>query len=389
MQSGVPQNSLWAEDSVGIATPISQFFDEPLQLRSGKVLPSYNLVYETYGELNSDKSNAVLICHALSGDHHVAGYHSTDDKKPGWWDSFIGSGRVIDTSKFFVICNNNIGGCSGSTGPSSINPDIGKPYGPDFPVVTIEDWVKTQALLLDSMGIKTLAAVIGGSMGGMQALQWAIDYPHRVKNSVVIAAAPKLSTQNIAFNDVARKAIMSDPNFAEGRYYENEKKPDQGLMLARMLGHITYLSDEALKDKFGRDIREGELKFHYDTEFEIEKYLRYQGEKFVGSFDANTYLLMTKALDYFDPARLHDDDLREALAHVTCDFFVASFTSDWRFNPSRSMEIVKALIDDRKNVSYLEVEAPHGHDGFLMDVPVYMQGLRSYLDRVAAKVGAE
>ncbi len=389
MQSGVPHNSSWAEDSVGIVTPITQSFDQPLQLKSGKVLSSYKIVYETYGELNREKSNAVLICHALSGDHHVAGYHSTDDKKPGWWDSFIGPGRVIDTSKFFVICTNNIGGCSGSTGPSSINPSSGMPYGPDFPVVTIEDWVKTQALLLDVIGINSLAAVIGGSMGGMQALQWAIDYPHRVKNSVVIAAAPKLSTQNIAFNDVARKAIMSDPNFAEGRYYENDKKPDQGLMLARMLGHITYLSDEALKDKFGRDIREGELKFHFDTEFEIEKYLRYQGEKFVGNFDANTYLLMTKALDYYDPARLHDDDLCAALAHVTCDFFVASFTSDWRFNPSRSMEIVKALIDDRKNVSYLEIEAPHGHDGFLMDVPVYMQGLRSYLDRVAAKVGGE
>lgn len=376
-------------DSVGIVTPISQSFDQPLQLKGGKVLPGYNLVYETYGKLNAEKSNAVLICHALSGDHHVAGYHSTDDKKAGWWDSFIGPGRVIDTGKFFVICSNNIGGCSGSTGPSSINPKTNKPYGPDFPVVTIEDWVKTQAILLDSMGIETLAAVIGGSMGGMQALQWAIDYPQRVKNSVVIAAASKLSTQNIAFNDVARKAIMSDPNFAEGRYYENEKKPDQGLMLARMLGHITYLSDEALKDKFGRDIREGELKFHFDTEFEIEKYLRYQGEKFVGSFDANTYLIMTKALDYYDPARKYGDNLAKALEHVSCDFFVASFTSDWRFNPSRSMEIVKALIDDRKNVSYIEVETPHGHDGFLMDVPVYMQGLRSYLDRVAAKVGGE
>ncbi len=376
-------------DSVGIVTPISQFFDKPLQLKSGKVLKSYNLVYETYGELNSDKSNAVLICHALSGDHHVAGYHSTNDKKPGWWDSFIGPGRVIDTNKFFVICSNNLGGCSGSTGPSSINPDTNKPYGPDFPVITIEDWVKSQALLIDNLGIDTLAAIIGGSMGGMQALQWAIDYPSRVKNCAVIAAAPKLSTQNIAFNEVARKAIMSDPNFAEGRYYDKEVKPNQGLMLARMLGHITYLSDEALKDKFGRDLREGEFKFHFDTEFEIENYLKYQGEKFVGNFDANTYLLMTKALDYFDPARLYDDDLAKAISHVSCDFFVASFTSDWRFDPSRSMEIVKALIDERKNVSYLEVEAPHGHDGFLMDVPVYMKAFQAYLDKVVVKTGGE
>ncbi len=374
-------------DSVGIVTPISQFFDEPLQLKSGKVLKSYNLVYETYGELNADKSNAVLICHALSGDHHVAGYHSHNDKKAGWWDSFIGPGRVIDTNKFFVICSNNLGGCSGSTGPSSINPETEKPYGPDFPVVTVEDWVNSQALLIDSLGIQTLAAVIGGSMGGMQAMQWAIDYPKRVKNCVVIAAAPRLSTQNIAFNEVARKAIMSDPNFAEGRYYDKDEKPNQGLMLARMLGHITYLSDEALKDKFGRDLREGDFKFHFETEFEIENYLKYQGEKFVGNFDANTYLLMTRALDYFDPARPYDDDLDKALSHVTCDFFVASFTSDWRFDPSRSLEIVKALIDERKSVSYLEVEAPHGHDGFLMDVPVYMNGLRAYLDRAAAKLG--
>lgn len=394
MQNTPQQNATESTDSktvdaigaLGIVTPSKWCYEDTFTLRSGKTLKGFELVYETYGELNKDKSNAILICHALSGDHHVAGYHSQNEKKPGWWDSFIGPGKTIDTNRFFVVCSNNLGGCAGSTGPSSINPETGEPFGLDFPVVTVEDWVKSQALFSDYLGIQKWAAIVGGSMGGMQSLRWAIDYPDRLLHSVVIAAAPKLSTQNIAFNDVARKAILSDPNFADGHYYTKETKPENGLMLARMLGHITYLSDDALKDKFGRDLRDGQIKFNYETEFEIENYLHYQGKKFVGFFDANTYLLMTKALDYFDPASEFEGDLAKALSHVKAGFFVASFTSDWRFDPSRSREIVKALLDNRKNVSYLEVQADHGHDGFLMRIPEYMDGLGAYLNRVADKI---
>ncbi len=374
------------DNSVGIITPTTWRHEDLFTLKSGKSLPEFELAYETYGTLNTKKSNAILICHALSGDHHVAGYHATHDKKPGWWDNFIGPGKIIDTNHFFVVCSNNLGGCSGSTGPSSINPTTGVQYGLDFPIVTVEDWVNSQALLSDFLGISKWAAVIGGSMGGMQALSWAIDFPERLSHSIVIAAAPKLSTQNIAFNDVARKAILSDPNFAGGHYYSNQEKPEQGLMLARMLGHITYLSDDALKDKFGRNLRDGEIKFNYDTEFEIENYLHYQGKKFVGFFDANTYLLMTKALDYYDPASATAGSLSNALAKVTAKFFIASFTSDWRFDPKRSREIVKALLDNRKDVCYLEIKADYGHDGFLMSIPQYMNGLSAYMNRIKNEV---
>jgi homoserine O-acetyltransferase len=374
-------------DSVGLVTPHKLRFDEPLQLDCGRILPSYELVYETYGELNADHSNAVLICHALSGDHHAAGYHSLEDRKPGWWENCIGPGKPIDTNHFFVVCPNNLGGCKGSTGPMSINPEKNKPYGPDFPIVTVRDWVRSQARLADALGIEQWAAVIGGSLGGMQALQWSIDEPERIRHAVVIAAAPKLSAQNIGFNEVARQAIMSDPDFHEGHYYEYHTIPRRGLALARMLGHITYLSDEAMRAKFGRELREGKLNFGFDVEFQVESYLRYQGQAFVEQFDANTYLLMTKALDYFDPAADYDNDLSKAMAHARAEFMVMSFTSDWRFAPERSREIVKALLDSRKTVSYAEIEAHQGHDAFLMPIKDYIATFHAYMARVRGSGG--
>lgn len=372
-------------DSVGLVTPKTQHFDNPLTLDCGRVLSQYDLIYETYGELNPAGNNAILICHALSGDHHAAGYHSMDDRKPGWWDTAIGPGKPIDTTQFFVVCLNNLGGCKGSSGPSTINPDTGKPWGPDFPIVTVRDWVESQARLADTLGIEQWAAVIGGSLGGMQVLQWAIDYPDRLRHAVVIAAAPNLTAQNIAFNEVVRQALRSDPDFHDGHYYEHGVVPAQGLKIARMLGHITYLSDDAMRKKFGRELREGKISFGFDVEFQVESYLRYQGESFVERFDANTYLLMTKALDYFDPAAAHDGDLSAALAGVKASSLVISFTSDWRFSPERSREIVKALLDGDKTVSYSEVEAHHGHDAFLIPIPHYFDVFRSYMGRVAGE----
>ena len=363
-------------------TPEILKVDTPLTLTSGAVLPSYELIYETYGELNADKSNAILICHALSGDHHVAGVDANG--KPGWWDGYIGPGKAVDTNNFFVVCSNNLGGCRGSTGPTSLNPETGKAYGPDFPIVTCEDWVKSQNELRKHLGVDVWAAMIGGSMGGMQVLQWAIDYPDKLKHALVIAAAPKLSAQNIAFNEVARRAIMSDPDFRDGRFLEHETLPKQGLSLARMLGHLTYLSDDMMGSKFGRELREDKLQYNYDVEFQVESYLRYQGEKFATkmNFDANTYLLMTKALDYFDPAAAYNHDLSKALAKATAKFLVVSFTSDWRFSPSRSHEIVKALLDNDASVSYAEVESQHGHDAFLLPNDHYHGVFATYMDRV-------
>ncbi len=363
-------------------------FEQPLELDCGRTLPSYELVYETYGELNADASNAILVCHALSGDHHAAGYHAADERKPGWWDACIGPGKPLDTNRFFVVCSNNLGGCRGSSGPVSTNPETGTPYGADFPMVTVPDWVRSQARLAEGLGITQWAAVVGGSLGGMQALQWAIDFPERVRHAVVIAAAPKLSAQNIAFNEVARQAILQDPEFYEGRYAEYGVVPRRGLSLARMLGHITYLSEDAMRAKFGRELREGKINFNYDVEFEVESYLRYQAENFVNHFDANTYLLMTRALDYFDPASTHDDNLAAALKHVTASFLVLSFTSDWRFPSNRSREIVRALQDGNKRVTYSEIEAPQGHDSFLMPIPIYRDLLRAYMARVAGEVSA-
>ncbi|MEN6670008.1 homoserine O-acetyltransferase [Psychrobacter sp. B38] len=437
---------------MGIVTPQVFHFAEPLTLECNRTLPSFDLIIETYGTLNSDKSNAVLICHALSGSHHAAGFHSSDDKKAGWWDNMIGPNKSIDTNQFYVVCVNNIGSCFGSTGPTSINPDSDHSegstsnkhsdspvYGPDFPLVTIKDWVKTQAMLSDRLGIDVWHAVVGGSMGGMQALQWSVDYPDRLKRCVVIASTPKLSAQNIAFNEVARQSILSDPDFKDGRYLQAGTYPRRGLILARMVGHITYLTDDAMKAKFGRDLKSGKFMYGYDVEFQVESYLRYQGERFSENFDANTYLLMTKALDYFDPTRDYssaqsevtessidqplkqpldqsiaeslnatktvsqdalDDDLavitdninnsehnrqqelsalKAAFAHTQCQYLVVSFTTDWRFAPERSQEIVDALMATGKPVNYINVDAPHGHDSFLFDIPRYMGAVKGFL----------
>jgi homoserine O-acetyltransferase/O-succinyltransferase len=369
-------------NSVGIVKAQVAHFNKPLTLQSGAVLPQYHLAYETYGELNASKSNAVLICHALSGNHHVAGRYTEDDKYPGWWDNLIGPGRPLDTNKFFVIGLNNLGGCHGSSGPSSVNPLTDRPYSATFPVVTVEDWVESQARLLDYLGIEQLAAVIGGSLGGMQALQWNIAFPERVRHAFVIASAPNLTAQNMAFNEVARQAIITDPEFYEGDYYNHGTVPRRGLRIARMLGHITYLSDDVMGEKFGRKLRHGELKYGFDVEFEMESYLRYQGDKFAGEFDANTYLRMTRALDYFDPAKAYAGDLSQALRKATAKFIVISFTTDWRFSPGRSREIVQALLDNALPVKYAEVTSAHGHDAFLMPDPHYHDIMRAYLEQV-------
>jgi len=365
-----------------VVSPQKASFDRPLHLRSGAVIDRYELAYETYGSLNSTRSNAVLVCHALNASHHVAGIYADDPKNLGWWDNLVGPGKPVDTRRFFVVGVNNLGGCHGSTGPVSINPDTGRPWGADFPVVTVEDWVEAQARLADHLGIERFALTMGGSLGAMQALQWTMSHPQRVRHALVVAAAPKLSAQNIAFNEVARQAIMTDPDFHGGNFYAHQTVPRRGLRLARMIGHITYLSDDAMAEKFGRALRTGALKFNFDVEFEIESYLRYQGDKFSDYFDANTYLRITKALDYYDPAAEYGGDLSKALARAVAKFLVVSFTSDWRFSPARSREIVKALVDNRLDVSYAEIDAPHGHDAFLMDDPRYHDLIRAYLDNI-------
>ncbi len=374
-----------------IAKPQSMHFDAVLPLQSGASIRSYSLSYETYGTLNADKSNAVLICHALNASHHVAGVYEGQDKSEGWWDNMIGPGKPVDTNKFFVIGVNNLGSCFGSTGPMHVNPETGKVYGADFPVVTVEDWVNAQARLLDGLGIQTLAAVMGGSLGGMQALSWTLQYPQRVRHAVVVASAPNLNAENIAFNEVARRAIVTDPDFHGGHFYEHGVIPKRGLRIARMIGHITYLSDDVMNEKFGRELRSavgGAVRESYqyttqDIEFQIESYLRYQGDKFSEYFDANTYLLITRALDYFDPARAFGGDLSRALAVAQCKFLLVSFSTDWRFSPQRSREIVKALLDNRRDVSYAEIDAPHGHDAFLLDDPRYMGVVSSYFDSIS------
>lgn len=370
-------------DCVGIVKPQVQVFDSPLELVCGRELPRFQLVYETYGELNATRSNALLVCHALSGHHHAAGYNSLEDRKPGWWDVCIGPGKPIDTNRFFVVSPNNLGGCHGSTGPTSIDPETGRIYGPDFPSITVKDWVTTQAMLADALAIPSWAVVIGGSLGGMQAMQWAIDIPQRIKHAVMIAAAPRLSAQNIAFNEIARQAILSDPEFHGGRYLEKGTIPTAGLMLARMLGHVTYQSDDGLRDKFGREVKSGDLSLGLDVEFQVESYLHYQGRSFSESFDANTYLLMTHALDYFDPAREHGDDLAAALSLAQCRFFAASFTTDWRFASARTREIVDALVVAGRDVVSVEIDCPHGHDAFLLPVPRYVDALTAYLSYAA------
>ncbi len=370
------------ENSIGIVAPSWFRSEAPIVLKSGDELPGFGLIYETYGTLNPAASNAVLVCHALSGGHHVAGVYADNPKNLGWWDNLVGPGKPLDTNKFFVVGVNNLGGCYGSTGPLSINPKTGKRFGADFPLVTVEDWVLAQARLADHLGIGTWAAVIGGSLGGMQALEWSLQFPERVRHVVAIASAPKLSAQNIAFNEVARQAILSDPEFYGGHYAEHGVVPRNGLRLARMIGHITYLSDDQMNDKFGRQMRNEEHQFSYDIDFEIESYLRYQGDKFAGFFDANTYLLTTKALDYFDPAYAYDGDLTAALARAKADFFIASFSTDWRFSPARSREIVFALLHNRRRVTYAEIDCDAGHDSFLLDDAHYHAVLRAYLENI-------
>jgi homoserine O-acetyltransferase len=373
-----------------IAESQSMLFEAPLPLQSGATIRGYSLSYETYGTLNADKSNAVLVCHALNASHHVAGVYADQPKNLGWWDNMIGPGKSLDTDRFFVIGVNNLGSCFGSTGPMHVNPDTGRVYGADFPVVTVEDWVNAQARLLDALGIEQLAAVMGGSLGGMQALSWTLQYPERVKHAVVVASAPNLNAENIAFNEVARRAIVTDPDFHNGHFYAQGVVPKRGLGIARMIGHITYLSDDVMNEKFGRELREAVTHnatgYKYSTqevEFQIESYLRYQGDKFSEYFDANTYLLITRALDYFDPARAYGGDLSKALARASCKFLMVSFSTDWRFSPARSREMVKALLDNRRDVSYAEIDAPHGHDAFLLEDPRYLNVVRSYFDNMA------
>jgi len=368
-------------------TPQSMSFAAPLALRSGASLGDYTLAYETYGTLNADRSNAVLVCHALNASHHVAGRYAGQPKSEGWWDNMIGPGKAVDTDRFFVIGINNLGSCFGSTGPMHVNPATGRIYGADFPVVTVEDWVDAQARLLDALGIDTLAAVMGGSLGGMQALSWTLQYPQRVRHAAVIASAPNLNAENIAFNEVARRAIVTDPDFHGGHFYEHGMVPKRGLRIARMIGHITYLSDDVMNEKFGRELREGMVRYTtQDIEFQIESYLRHQGDKFSEYFDANTYLLITRALDYFDPAGGHRGDLAAALARATAKFLLVSFTTDWRFSPARSREIVKALLDNRRSVSYAEIDAPHGHDAFLLDDVRYLGVVRAWFEGIAREL---
>jgi len=371
------------ENSVGVVAPQRLRFDEVMALKSGASLPGFDLVFETYGTLNAARSNAVLVCHALAGGHHVAGVYADDTKNVGWWENLVGPGKPLDTGKFFVVGVNNLGGCYGSTGPLSMNPQTGKRYGADFPMITVEDWVAAQARLADRLGVDTWAAVIGGSLGGMQALEWTLQFPDRIRHAMVIASAPKLSAQNIAFNEVARQAIISDPDFHGGHYGDFGVVPTNGLRLARMVGHITYLSDSQMGEKFGRQLRHGHPGFSYEVDFEIESYLRYQGDKFAGFFDANTYLMMTKALDYFDPAYAYGGDLSAALARAKAKFFVASFTTDWRFAPARSREIVFALLDNRRRVAYAEIDCDAGHDSFLLDDAHYHDLLRAYLENIS------
>ncbi len=376
--------------SIGTVTPQAMHFAEPLRLQSGAHLGDYTLMYETYGTLNADKSNAVLVCHALNASHHVAGTYADKPKSLGWWDNMVGPGKPLDTSRFFVIGVNNLGSCFGSTGPMHTNPATGKPYGASFPLLTVEDWVSAQARLADRLGIDCFAAVMGGSLGGMQALSWSILFPERLCHCIVIASTPKLSAQNIAFNDVARQAILTDPDYHGGDFYEHGVVPKNGLKVARMVGHITYLSNDDMAEKFGRRLRNvaetDEYGFDFGIDFEIESYLRYQGDKFSEYFDANTYLLITKALDYFDPARACGGDLTRALAGTRAQFLVASFSTDWRFAPERSREIVQALISNRRKVTYAEIDAPHGHDAFLLEDPRYLGVVRAYYDRIALEL---
>ena len=369
-------------NSIGIVKPKIFKCADPIKLSCGMTLDNYELIYETYGKLNKNKDNAVLVCHALSGNQHVAGRHKKTDKHPGWWDSVVGPGKPLNTNKFYVIGVNNLGGNEGSTGPKSINPKTKKVWGSSFPIITVEDWVKTQKTLINYLGIQRLSSVIGGSLGGMQALEWNLQFPNEVKNTIIIAAAPNLTAQNIAFNEVARQSIITDPDFQKGNFYTKKNKPKRGLRVARMLGHITYLSNDAMKSKFGRKKKNKDFQYNFNTEFEIESYLNYQGDKFAKEFDANTYIRMTKALDYYDPTKQNKKRLSAVFKKIKSKFLVISFTSDWRFSPSRSKEIVKSLLDNNINVSYAEISAESGHDAFLMSDNHYHEILNSFFKNI-------
>ncbi|CAA0117181.1 Homoserine O-succinyltransferase [BD1-7 clade bacterium] len=377
-------------DSVGLVKPQCLPVNQPLTLASGRVLESYDLVYETYGQLNAERSNAILICHALSGDAHAAGYHSQDDKKPGWWNNYIGPGKPIDTNRFYVVSPNNIGGCGGSTGPTSTNPASGKPFGPDFPHLRVRDWVESQRILMDHLNIQQWAAIVGGSLGGMQVMRWSLEYPDAMRHCVVIASSMHLTAQNIAFNETARQAIMSDNDFHDGHYYEKAVVPRLGLSLARMIGHLTYLSDNAMEEKFGRELSSGSFRLGQDSdlEFQVASYLKYQGEKFSTSFDANTYILMTRALDYFDLAREYGGDPVKAFSHANAAFLVISFSTDWRFSPQRSQDITNALIAAGKSVVYTDIESDFGHDAFLLKNPRYEKVFQNYMQHVHQELQA-
>ena len=369
-------------NSIGIVKPKIFKCADPIKLSCGMTLDNYELIYETYGKLNKNKDNAVLVCHALSGNQHVAGRHKKTDKHPGWWDSLVGPGKPLNTNKFFVIGVNNLGGNEGSTGPKSINPKTKKVWGSSFPIITVEDWVKTQKTLINYLGIQRLSSVIGGSLGGMQALEWNLQFPNEVKNTIIIAAAPNLTAQNIAFNEVARQSIITDPDFQKGNFYTKKNKPKRGLRVARMLGHITYLSNDAMKSKFGRKKKNKDFQYNFNTEFEIESYLNYQGDKFAQEFDANTYIRMTKALDYYDPTKQNKKKLSAVFKKIKSKFLVISFTSDWRFSPARSKEIVKSLLDNNIDVSYAEISAESGHDAFLMSDDHYHEILNSFFKNI-------
>lgn len=373
--------------SVGIvATQYANLFADgttSLTLDCEATLAPVRVAYETYGQLNADKSNAVLICHALSGNAHAAGRHRADERKAGWWDNYIGPGKPFDTNHYFVICSNNLGGCDGTTGPSSINPATGRPFGLTFPMITIADMTRLQKALMDYLEIPQLLAVAGGSMGGMIALQWALDYPEAMRAAIIIASTPRLSAQNIAFNAVARQAIMVDPHFNGGDYYGEEvPRPVNGLALARMIAHITYLSEKGLHGKFGRQLQDRkQLSYGFERDFAVESYLHYQGSSFVNKFDANTYLYITKAMDYFDPFP-DPETTAKRLQKVVARLLVISFDTDWRFDTSRSKELVKLLNWHRKNVTFEQFHSLHGHDAFLIDDPLYMESLGSFIKRL-------
>ncbi len=368
-------------DSVGIVQRQTIHFDTPLHLRSGATLESFTLAYETYGTLNVDKSNAILLCHALSGDAHVAGYHTDDPaERPGWWDDAVGPGKLFDTDRYFVICSNVIGGCQGSTGPSSLAPD-GRPYGARFPLVTVADMVKAQCYLLDALGIERLFAVSGGSMGAMQALQWAVEYPERVETILFLAGTARSTAQQIAFNETGRQAIYADPNWNNGDYYGGPV-PENGLAVARMVAHITYMSELSMERKFGRNLQNrGTVSYALgEPEFSVESYLAYQGEKFVRRFDANSYLVITKAIDYFDIGADYGS-LQDAVKRAQAAFQVVSFSSDWLYPAWQAQELVQALRETGRSVEYRHIDAPFGHDSFLVEVERMKDVVGGYLDR--------